>query len=197
MNKTVIIILAAGSSSRLGRPKQLLPFGDRTLIETVSQAAVDAALGKVIVVTGAHEEPIREALAGLDITIVQNEGWEQGMSSSIRTGIKAMYEEGFAPAGVLLCVCDQPFITPELLTSMVRVKEEGGKGIVACAYAGTIGVPVLFDSRYFYSLRDLAADEGAKSLLFRYSQDLGTIAFQDGAREIDTEEDYQRILKEQ
>ena len=195
MKETAIIILAGGSSSRLGRPKQVLPLGESTLIERIARTALGSALGKVFVVTGAHEGPVREALARLTVTIVQNDQWEEGMSSSIRTGIKALVDDGYAPAAVILCVCDQPFVTTGLLSAIVRKKEEVGKGMIACAYAGTIGVPVLFDSRYFYNLRDLAAGEGAKSLLFRYSEDVDTIAFPDGAKDIDTEEDYRQILE--
>jgi molybdenum cofactor cytidylyltransferase len=193
--ETAIIILAAGNSSRLGRPKQLLPVGDDTLIGRIVGVALHAATGRVIVVTGAHEVPIREALANKDITIIQNRHWEEGMSSSIRSGIAALAGMEPTPSNVILCVCDQPFVSPELFLQLIAAKEECGKGIIACTYADTIGVPVLFDSRYFYTLQNLRANEGAKSLLFRYREDVGTIAFREGARDIDTEEDYRKFLE--
>jgi molybdenum cofactor cytidylyltransferase len=195
MTETAIIILAAGSSSRLGRPKQLLPFGGDTLIRRIVDVALQAATGRVVVVTGAHEQPISEALADKAITVVQNKHWQEGMSSSIKTGIASIQDGGLSPASVILCVCDQPYVSPELLVRMSAAKEETGKGIIACTYAGTIGVPVLFDCRYFYTLQNLHASEGAKSLLFRYKEDVATIAFADGARDIDTEEDYRQLLE--
>lgn len=195
MKDTAIIVLAAGKSSRLGRPKQLLPFHASTLVQRIVHAALKAATGNVVLVTGAHEESVSAVLTGEPITIVHNKEWEEGMSSSIRTGIQASCNGGLAPGNAIICVCDQPFVSPQLLISMVRAKEESGKGIVACAYSGTIGVPVLFDCRYFYNLCHLAAHEGAKHLLSRYKEDVGTIAFPDGDKDIDTEDDYTRLLE--
>lgn len=195
MPETAIIILAGGKSSRLGRPKQLLPFGDGTLIGQIVDVALQSATGRVIVVTGAHEAPIREALAGKAVTMAQNKHWEEGMSTSISTGIQALAGTEPAPSNVLVCVCDQPYVAPGLIAQMIAAKDQTGKGIIACAYADTIGVPVLFDSRYFYILQNLHANEGAKSLLFRYREDVGTISFPEGARDIDTEEDYRQLLQ--
>jgi molybdenum cofactor cytidylyltransferase len=194
MPETAIIILAGGSSSRLGRPKQLLPFGSDTLIGHIVDVALQAATGRVTVVTGAHEALIKEALTNKAITMVHNKHWEEGMSSSIRTGIDALAGAESLPSNVILCVCDQPYVSPELFGQVIAAKGENSKGIIACAYADTIGVPVLFDSRYFYNLQNLQAAEGAKNLLFRYKEDVGTISFEEGALDIDTEEDYTQLL---
>ncbi len=195
MQETAIIILAGGNSSRLGRPKQLLPWNGDTLIGRIADVALKATKGSVLVVTGAHEAATREALAGKGVTIVQNKHWEEGMSSSIRTGIEALAGSQPLPQNVMLCVCDQPGVSPGLFARMIAAKEETGKGIIACTYADTIGVPVLFDSRYFYILQDLQANEGAKGLLFRYRDDVGTVAFPEGERDIDTQEDYRQLLQ--
>ena len=193
MNKTGIIILAAGNSSRLGRPKQLLPYQGKTLLTHVVAESLAASLQPVVVVTGAYQAEIHDSLKGQAVNIIHNPRWETGMASGIFAGLmKALSIEPHLGA-VIVAVCDQPYISAELFRSLVKTHTVSGKGLVACRYSETIGTPVLFDQRYFKELSALAGDTGAKQLLKRYPEDVTTIPFPKGNIDIDTEEDFQRL----
>jgi len=163
MNKTGIVILAAGSSSRLGKPKQLLSYENKSFIQNIASEAIKADLYPIVIVTGANAEQVSLALNKKDEEIVYNEHWQQGMASSIVAGISKMLLLDDNVKAALIAVCDQPFVTAELLQALINKKAETGKGIVACTYADTAGTPVLFDRKYFIDLQQLKGEEGAKS----------------------------------
>ena len=193
MNKTGIIILAAGNSSRLGRPKQLLQFRGETLISHVVAEAVAADLQPVVVVTGAYHAEMSDALRGLAVALVYNPHWETGMASGIAVGVKeALY---LAPSlqAFVVAVCDQPYISAELFRSLVQQQAVSGKGIIACTYAETQGTPVLFAARYFNELAALRGEAGARQLLKQYPDEVAAVPFPQGKIDIDTEEDFRQL----
>lgn len=162
MSASAVIVLAAGSSSRLGRPKQLLCSGSAPLILTTCLTALDAALGPVIVVLGAHAAEIAGKLRRLRLTIVVNDHWYEGMASSIRAGV------GAVPAdcdGCVLMTCDQPAVTSAHLRSLASAGGRSEAGIAASRYAGTEGVPAWFHRAHFGELAALSGDHGAKPLI--------------------------------
>lgn len=191
-----MIILAAGNSSRLGRPKQLLPFRGKTLIEHVLTEALAADLGPVVVVTGAYHAELEGVLKGSAVAIVQNPHWETGMASGIVAGLKAALVLAPELKGVVVSVCDQPYITADLFRSMMALLDETEKGIVACTYKGTLGTPVLFSQRYFTELSVLTGEGGAKQLLKRYLEDVEALSFPKGEIDIDTEEDVKQLAND-
>ena len=193
MNNIGAIILAAGESSRLGRPKQLLPFNGTTLIGNVLRAVLDSAVKPAVLVSGAHSELIKKEVGNQPILIVQNPGWRTGIASSIRTGIDTILQTEPLLSSVILLVSDQPFVTAELINHMIAEKTRSGKAIIACAYQDTLGTPVLFDRRYFKHLMDLKGQEGAKKLLSTFSKAVASVPFDKGEIDIDTEEDYQAL----
>lgn len=188
MNQTVIIILAAGSSSRLGQPKQLLPFRNKLLIQCIADAAIKAKPGLVVVVTGANTEEVSAALADKDITLVYNQNWREGMASGIVAGVLKVMDLRNGVANIILSVCDQPFVNEGLFNELIEKKKETGKGVIACSYAGTMGTPALFDRKYFNELQNLKGTEGAKVLLKKLKHDLASVSFPEGNIDIDTEE---------
>jgi molybdenum cofactor cytidylyltransferase len=193
MDKTAIVILAAGNSSRLGRPKQLLPYQGKTLLTHIVMEALAALLQPVVVVTGAHEADIRDSLAGQSADIVYNPEWETGMASGIVAGLgKALSIEPHLQS-VIVAVCDQPYISAELFRALMEKRAASGKGLIACSYSETLGTPVLFDVRYFKELTALSGDEGAKRLLRRYPDDVAAVPFPGGSIDIDTAEDFKRL----
>jgi molybdenum cofactor cytidylyltransferase len=177
------IILAAGNSCRLGRPKQLLPFGDSNLLCHAVESALGAALGPVFVVLGAVEEMCRESLAGLPVTIITNPKWREGMGGSIAIGIQALVESSHRAAIILLC--DQPAITPGILRTLEERQRLTGRSIIASQYGSTLGPPALFSADHFPKLRLLRGDRGAKSL-FESQSDLAIVACPEAAIDIDT-----------
>ncbi|WP_069659043.1 nucleotidyltransferase family protein [Arcticibacter eurypsychrophilus] len=190
MMDTGILILAAGSSSRLGRPKQLLPYQDKTLLQHITDEAIKANLHPIILITGAFSDEIAAPILQKEIEIIHNDQWQQGMASSIVAGLSHLILLNSDIKGVIIAVCDQPFITAYLLLNLIKMKTDSGKGIVACSYSNTIGTPVLFDHHYFNALLQLTGEEGAKKLVKQNEHDVATIPFPKGDIDIDTEEDY-------
>jgi molybdenum cofactor cytidylyltransferase len=193
MSRTGVIILAAGNSSRLGRPKQLLPYRGRTLLTHTVSETLDAGLYPVVVVTGAYHEEVKDSLQGQSVEIIFNPAWEEGMASGIVAGLSNILSLHADMDAVIIAVCDQPFISSVVLLQLVTTFDKPGKGIVACAYADSVGTPVLFGRSYFERLLELAGNEGAKKLLRQYPDDLATVVFPGGDIDIDTAEDAKRL----
>jgi molybdenum cofactor cytidylyltransferase len=193
MNKTGIIILAAGNSSRLGRPKQLLPYRGKTLLTHITTEALNASLYPVMVVTGAFQMEIRDSLLEQAIEIAHNPDWEKGMASGIVAGLSKILSLYPDIEAVIIAVCDQPYISADLFRQLTEKHEGSGKAIIASAYSGTAGTPVLFDSKYFRELLTLSGGEGAKQLLQRYRDDVLTVPFPQGEIDIDKEEDVHKL----
>lgn len=192
--RTGIIILAAGGSTRMGQPKMLLTYGGKTLLQRVAEQALGATTAPVVVVTGAGHDLVQQTLQHQAAYFVHNEQWQEGMGVSIRTGVGKITEIDKALDAVIILVCDQPFITTALLQQMMQQQSETGKGLVACAYSNTIGTPVLFSKIYFAQLLTLHGKEGAKSILKQSAEDIAVVDFPQGATDIDTPGDYERLL---
>ena len=172
----VAAILAAGSSSRLGRPKQLEPIDGELLLRRTARIALAARVARVAVVLGAHRELVAPALAGLDVDILDNPGWAEGMASSVRAAV-AWANTPQVDALVLL-VCDQPELTTAQLDALIA---RAGTRAVASGYAGTAGVPAVFPSAMFPGLAALTGDRGARALL----DDAIVVPWEAGARDLD------------
>jgi molybdenum cofactor cytidylyltransferase len=190
---TGVIILAAGSSSRLGTAKQNLVYQGQTLLQRAIETALVSVCQPVIVVLGANENVIRPTIEEMPVNIISNADWQEGMSSSIRLGIKEIQKTEPNIASVILMLCDQPFIDFSILNVLVKTQTNNGRDIAACAYNDTIGAPVLFDVVYFEDLLLLKGQEGAKKLLVKYSDKVVSIPFPLGSVDIDTIEDYEKI----
>lgn len=189
-----IIVLAAGNSSRLGEPKQLLQFQDKSLIRHITEAALEAVGSNVIVVTGSNAQLIEAALEGLPCKLAFNANWQEGMSGSIKTGITALQSHYPKVNGAILAVSDQPFVSAETFNALIHSFEAAAKGIVASKYSDSLGTPAFFAASYFPSLLQLTGAEGAKKLFKRYADDVSAYAFPQGSIDIDTQEDYKRLI---
>jgi len=185
-------VLAAGGSTRLGSPKQLLPYRGRTLLRHAAETALAAGAARVVVVVGAEAERLRAELDGLDVHVVENTAWAEGLSTSVRAGLEAL-ESAAAPEAVLFTTCDQPLVTPDLLRAMIAVYGASRPPIVACEYAGTAGVPALFDRALFGELRELRGDSGARRVIERHLAEAVRVPFPDAAVDVDDAEDARRL----
>jgi molybdenum cofactor cytidylyltransferase len=179
------IILAAGESKRLGRPKQLAIFEGRTLIERAINTAARVT-SPVVVVLGAHADQIRPLIPP-PAMIAINDQWPTGMASSIRTGLASIEAQIDA---VLIMVCDQPLVSSE---SLLRIVEHPFSGIVAAEYNGTVGVPALFAREYFDALRRLTGAEGAKKIILENKATFARVPMPECAFDLDTAEDFDRL----
>lgn len=183
-----IVILAAGASTRMGEPKQLLEYRGKPLLRHAAEVALEAC-EQVIVVLGSHAAELRPALAGLPITIAENPDWEGGMGSSIRTGIAAATDLD----GVILTLADQPLITSEFFDSLVQAHLESDQPIVTSQYAGTVGVPVFFSREYFPHLLALEPSQGCKGVILKHTDHALRLDCPEAEMDIDTPEDYSRV----
>jgi len=193
--ETGIIILAAGNSSRLGQPKQLLKFKGKSLIAHVTHEAIAAGLFPCVVVLGAYAELIKQEIFDQDILVIENDNWETGMASGIIAGMKAMFTIDDQIQNIIISVCDQPFIGKEVFRSLIETHNRTAKGIIACSYAETSGTPVLFNKKYFEALMLLKNHERAKKLIKLYDQDVTYLPFKNGEIDIDTQSDYLNLLE--
>ena len=196
--QTAILLLAAGASSRLGQPKQLLPFGSQTLLGKMAEVALSARLGPVVAVLGAFYEKTAAALNGLDVEVVKNENWADGMGGSIARGVRHLEHRYPETEALIIMLCDQPFVTPELLSQLVETQEKREAMIVASSYGGTIGPPVLFTSLLFGELASLKGKHGAKTIIRQIRDSLSTIPFDKGEMDLDSErdvEEWKKILR--
>lgn len=183
-----IVILAAGASTRMGEPKQLLDYQGKPLLRHAAEVALEAC-EQVIVVLGSRAAELRPALVGLPVIIVENPDWEGGMGTSIRTGIAAAAHLD----GVILTLADQPLITAEFYQTLVQSHLETSQPIVTSQYAGTVGVPVFFAREYFPQLLALEPSQGCKGVILKYSDHALRLNCPEAEMDIDTPEDYSRV----
>ena len=189
-----IIVLAAGSSSRMGRSKQLLEIDGEPLLCRCVNHALAASPSHVVVVLGANEKPHRELLEKLRVDIVSNFYWKTGMGSSIKTGLNYLIQSDAELDAVILMVCDQPALTSEHLQELMLKFHEKKKAIIASGYSDSKGVPVLFGRSFFSNLLLLSDDQGAKKIVEQFPGQVETVSFPKGSIDLDTEEDYQNYL---
>jgi molybdenum cofactor cytidylyltransferase len=188
------IVLAAGASSRLGQPKQLVAIGGEALLVRTVRMAREAGCDPVIVVTGFDAERMCDALQDLPVTLINNEDWQSGMGSSLRCGIMALEKLSRRPSNVLLLVCDQVALSAELLRDLRSLHARGERPITASRYSGRAGVPAIFPSKYFSELSQVEGDRGARGVLERHSEDVVLIEFSDGVIDLDTPEQLRELL---
>ena len=172
------ILMAAGGSRRLGRPKQLVEVEGRTLVRRTAELLLEAGYEPVVVVLGAVVEPVRAELAPLPVDSVAREGWQSGMAGSIGAGLAALPDRVEA---TLVTPCDLPKLELGVLAALKA--ESGPEALAACAFAGTLGPPALFGRRWFDDLARLEGDGGAKSLLRRHGA--REIPWPEGAEDLD------------
>lgn len=189
-----ILILAAGNSSRLGEPKQLLTYKNNSLLANVVGQASLISETKILVVTGAKKELIQPILVGMNVEFIENPQWETGMGSSIAVGTTAILENCSSLESIIITVCDQPHVSASTFHSLIEAFNKENKGMVASRYENTFGTPVLFGATYFDVLKELKGHEGAKKILQQNLSDTIYIDFPRGIVDIDTKEDYQNLL---
>ena len=187
MNASVAaIVLAAGASRRLGQPKQLLRYGGETLLERVNRLASEAGAAPVITVLGANFEMICASVVLVNSVLSINDRWEQGVATSILTGLKTLDEVAPNAEGALILSCDQPRLTSDLLRTLIETfAAQAEPSIVASAYANVVGIPALFPRIAFPHLLALRGDRGARALLLEPPCPLIAMPFPDGEVDID------------
>lgn len=188
------LILAAGGSSRLGRPKQLVHFQGKTLIRNAAETLVDSSCDSIVVVLGAEIDGSTSEIADLPINICINHNWQTGMSSSIKAGLKELVKLEGNLSAVVVTLCDQPHITTENIDQLVTEFQQANPRIVAAQYGETVGVPALFSKELFNDLLELKGDKGARQLIRDNLPFVERIEIEKAAIDIDHPDDADRLL---
>jgi molybdenum cofactor cytidylyltransferase len=194
MAEIPILLLAAGSSSRMGQPKQLLPWEENTLIEHQIQTLLKTE-HPVNVVLGSNPNLIIPVIEKFPVTIAINTDWESGMGSSISFGINKMIQKFQDASGVLITLLDQPMITSSYIKKMLAAFSPNSNQIlVSHSSLGWTGVPVLFDRCYFAELAELQNEEGAKKIVKRHEENVIQLDAGELQEDMDTPETYHHLL---
>lgn len=185
-NKYAILVLAAGTSSRLGRPKQLVEIGNSNLLSHTIDAASSTPNADVHIILGAYSTEILDEIK-IDHPVHINPNWAKGMGNTIAFGISQI--KCFEYQAVILTVCDQPYLEATHFEQLVHLYENDSKDIIVSKYRSGNGPPSLFSAQHFDQLGSLEGDLGAKSVVKNNLENVGFIDFKRGNIDIDQEED--------
>lgn len=187
------LLLAAGGSSRLGQPKQLLNFKGKTLIRIAAETLTNSACRPIVIVLGAETDRSTAEAADLPVSVRMNAEWQTGMSSSIRSGLQHLLEIEPNLDAVVISLCDQPHVTPADIDSLNAEFTATTSLIVAARYGNTVGVPALFSKAFFPELLSLKGDKGARHIIRSRHNDVRTVTIEKAAIDIDTLDDADRL----
>jgi molybdenum cofactor cytidylyltransferase len=191
-----VVILAAGASKRMGSPKQLLNWGDETLITHAIQKALMLNSEEVIVVLGANYELIKQGIQHFPITILNNKEWKFGLGKSIACASNYLKNQKENSEGMLIMLVDQPFITTSYLQELISHFSVNKNQIIATSYQKeNYGVPALFDNHYFEQLSKLNDDFGAKYILKDNEIFIKALIPPVNNVDLDNKEDYEKLHK--
>ena len=194
VNSCGIVVLAAGGSTRLGQPKQLLKFSGKTLLKRSVEEALKSNADDVIVILGKNADLFKNEIDAKAHTIVNSE-WEEGMASSVRWGLETLLSDKPYIDAVIFMVCDQPYISSSILNELIATQQKTTKQIVTCDYGESIGPPALFHKKYFDDLMKLKGDIGARKIIQQNMNDVAKVLFPEGKIDIDTPEDYEELKR--
>jgi len=189
------VILAAGASTRMGKPKQLLPLDGHPLLLRAVEAALASPAWPVVVVLGAHAEKIRPLFARLPVLVAENPAWAEGMASSLRTGIATLQQFSRSLDAALVALCDQPAFSADVIAQLLAAQRATGRSIVAARYGGRNGAPALFLREHFPALAALTGEEGARALLNAAPERVASVDLPALALDLDTPADYAAAQK--
>jgi molybdenum cofactor cytidylyltransferase len=187
------ILLAAGGSSRLGRPKQLLEFENTTLLRRAAEAMAASICRPVVAVLGAEKKKAEAEIADIPIKIYFNRDWQRGMSSSIKIGLTELLVIEPKIDAVVITLCDQPFVDTRVINRLASKFTESDKLMIAAEYDGVAGVPALFSREMFDAISRLEGDKGARDLIRAPNASIETIEIKEAAIDIDTLDDIGRL----
>ncbi len=193
--KIALLLLAAGGSRRMGRPKQLLPWKDTILLDHALQTAVSSKADEVILILGAEAETIQKSLKRGRFNILIHKEWEKGLGSTIKKGVSYLETFDPLPQAVLIMLGEQPLLGADHLNSLIDQFKKGGKGIVATDYGAKLGVPAVFSREYFTKLARLQGDSGAGVLIASNVHSATGIPAGKRTADLDTPEDYQSLTQ--
>ncbi len=196
MSDICIVLLAAGNASRYGGAKLLEEFEGRSLIRRIALAALETQ-SQVVAVTGACAGRIEAELADLDVAIVHNADWSEGMGTSIAAALDHILSDAEPCSAAIICPADLPLIGSAQLRRLIDAHRAQPRRIVASDWGEAQGSPCLFPRRYFEELAQFKGPQGARAMLTRHADKVEHVAMPEAAIDIDTPENYARLLGRQ
>jgi molybdenum cofactor cytidylyltransferase len=197
----VAVVLAAGESSRMGRPKALLPIGGKSFIEAIVMALRQTRIAKILIVLGHHAEDLKPQIEGLPVTILINSEYRLGQLSSLQVAVRHLMglPDFTGVDGILVHLVDHPYLNPALVNRMIEGFYNSGKLIVLPRYGSHHGHPVIFSARLFGELLQAPLEQGAKAVVNAHRDDTLELETDDAgiAIDIDTPDEYRRYVKEE
>lgn len=190
--ESAILILAAGSSSRLGMSKQLLQYQGQSLLQRTTSLAC-ATCQQVVVVLGSNFDNHAKEITSSAAYVVNNQDWQKGMGCSLKVGVKEILSRWPTAKAILVLVCDQPRLTQQHLELLIECGANVPQPIVCSSYGTTLGVPALFKKEMFPKLLEIDDHEGAKKMINRFPELVVSINFNGGEIDIDTPEDLNKL----
>lgn len=190
MQQIAIVILAAGASQRMGKIKQLLSWKKTTLLGNAIAQAKSIKSASIFVVLGANASEIQKKTNLIDVGVLTNSNWKNGLGSSLTYAVSAIENRSKKYSSVLVMLADQPLIDSDYLNQLLNLFKTSEKNIVATQHAYRVGVPAVFSTQYFKELKSLNTDFGAKALLKKYADDVVSISSNGKEKDIDTWEEY-------
>ncbi len=163
-------------------------------MEHTVDEANSAGADPVIVVLGSNADQMETILDQKKVRTIENKEWEEGMASSIRCGIETLFHIAPLSDGVIIMVCDQPFVSAALLRLLISTQNKTGKSIVTSLYENAIGPPCFFHKTIFPELLELKGDAGARKIVDKHRNEMATVLFQNGNIDIDTDADYNELI---
>ncbi len=189
------VVLAAGGSARLGRPKQLLDWQGKPFVRACAETALEAGLSPVLVVTGAYQQEVTQVLEGLPVAMVHNPDWAQGQGGSVRSAVEVLSQpEWQRVSGAMFLLSDQPQIPVTLIAALLEAYAGTEKPVVAPLIDESRGNPVLFDRVTFPALLSLEGDAGGRQVFARFGKLMVPWHEPRDGLDVDTEADYRRLL---
>ncbi len=196
MKPTATLIPAAGASTRLGFPKQLLAWNETTLLRDTLLKVLELQTDPIVVVLGSNFEVIRDSISDLPVTIVHNEDWEQGMGSSLARGMQYILHEHPEAEHVLITLCDLPLVQTKHYQRMLEMSNITRDSIVATQFEELTGVPVILPEMYFSEIIKLKGDTGARKIIASNSGNVVVIPSEIPFTDVDTTEAYEALLRD-
>lgn len=187
------VILAAGAAKRMGKPKQLLPLGHKPMVWWVANAACQSHVSEVLLVTGAYNNAVADAVRDLPVQVIVNTDWQQGQSTSVKKGVEAVRAGAKA---VLFLLADQPLVSADLMNQILAVYDTTAKSIILPVFQTRRGNPVLFDlTCWREKLLQLEQDKGARDIIVSHPEEVATVQLESETVfcDVDTIADYKAM----
>jgi len=194
------IVLAAGSSQRMGTPKALLKIGEKTFLQHIVETLHSARIIDVVIVVGAEAEKIQKTIIWFDGKVVINNDWQKGQLSSIIAGLNALDLTKSEPEeihGAIICPVDHPLLTQSLLVDLLQGYWLSKKRIIIPIHRGKRGHPIIFDRELFDDIRNAPIDIGARAVVRNHEQDIQEVDVNDEGVliNIDSPDDYKKYIQ--